>query len=393
VPRSISVLAALTAFAILVGFAILGIVETWPQHHKVPRPPGSLRPETHDAEVVAVALGCHAPGPRSCKRVTVELRGGPEKGKRVSFDFPEGASRVRIAPGDAVRVYKTPLPPGVKLPPNVDRYAFSDFQRRSPLIWLTLAFATIVVLAGRAQGIRSLLGLTISLGTLVLYIVPAILDGQPALQVALYGALAIMLATIPLAHGANLKAVAACLGTAVSLILTLVLADVFTSAAHLSGVSSDEAIYLQSTSGVSLRGLLLAGMVIGALGVLADTTVTQASTVIALRAASPTLGFRALVRHATSVGRDHIAATVNTLVLAYAGAALPILLIFNVAGTSFSDAVNGEAVAEQIVATLVGSIGLIAAVPITTALAAVLALGLGGRQLQAEAEHAHAHVH
>jgi uncharacterized membrane protein len=350
-----------------------------------------MRPVTHEAEVVTVAIGCHAPGPRACKRVTVELRGGPEKGTRVSFDFPEGGSRVRIAPGDVVRVYKTPLPPGANLPPNVDRYAFSDFERKSPLVWLTVVFAAIVLLAGRLQGIRSLLGLTISLATLVFFIVPAILDGQPALQVALYGALAIMLATIPLAHGANLKAVAACLGTAASLILTLLLSDVFTSAAHLSGVSSDEAIYLQATSGVSLRGLLLAGMVIGALGVLADTTVTQASTVIALRAANPSLGFGGLVRHATSVGRDHIAVTVNTLVLAYAGVSLPILLIFNVSGTSFSDAVNGEAVAEAIVATLVGSIGLIAAVPITTALAAVLALGLGGRRLEVEAEHAHVH--
>jgi uncharacterized membrane protein len=391
VPRSISVLAALTAFAILVGFALVGIVETWPHERKVARPPGSTRPVTHEAEVVTVTLGCHQPGPRSCKRVTAELRGGPEKGRRVSFDFPEGASRVRISPGDVVRVYKTPIPPGVKLPPTVDRYAFSDFERKSPLIWLTVAFVAIVLLAGRVQGIRSLLGLAISLGTLLLYIVPAILDGRAPLQVALYGALAVMLATIPLAHGANLKAVAACLGTAASLILTLVLADVFTRAAHLSGVSSDEAIYLQTTSGVSLRGLLLAGMVIGALGVLADTTVTQASTVIALRAANPALAFRELVRHATSVGRDHIAATVNTLVLAYAGASLPILLIFNVAGTSFSDAVNGEAVAETIVATLVGSIGLIAAVPITTALAAVLALGLGGSRLEAEAQHAHVH--
>jgi uncharacterized membrane protein len=391
VPRSIPLLAAFTALAILVGVALLGIAETWPHDRKIPRPPGSTRPITHEAEVVAVAVGCHAPGPRNCKRVTVELRGGPEKGKHVSFDFPEGGARVRIAPGDVVRVYKTPLPPGVKLPPNVDRYAFSDFERKSPLVWLTAVFAAIVLLAGRLQGIRSLLGLAISLATLVFFIVPAILDGQPALQVALYGALAIMLATIPLAHGANLKAVAACLGTGASLVLTLVLADVFTRAAHLSGVSSDEAIYLQATSGVSLRGLLLAGMVIGALGVLADTTVTQASTVIALRAANPSLGFAGLVRHATSVGRDHIAATVNTLVLAYAGASLPILLIFNVSGTSFSDAVNGEAVAEEIVATLVGSIGLIAAVPITTALAAVLALGLGRRRLEVEAEHVHVH--
>ena len=200
-----------------------------------------------------------------------------------------------------------------------------------------------------------------------------------------------MLLTIPLVHGGGAKSLAACLGTAAALLLTLGLADLFTRLAHLSGLTTDEAVYLQTTNHVSIRGLLLAGMVIGALGVLADTTVTQASTVLALRRANPALGFRALVGHATTVGRDHIAATMNTLVLAYTGAALPILIIFSVGGTSFGAAVNSEAVAEAIVATLVGSIGLIAAVPATTALAALLALHLPERKLRREQVHAHAH--
>jgi uncharacterized membrane protein len=200
-----------------------------------------------------------------------------------------------------------------------------------------------------------------------------------------------MLLTIPLVHGGGAKSLAACLGTATALLLTLGLADLFTRLAHLSGLTTDEAVYLQTSTHVSIRGLLLAGMVIGSLGVLADTTVTQASTVLALRRANPELGFRALAGHATAVGRDHIAATVNTLVLAYTGAALPILIIFSIGGTSFGAAVNSEAVAEAIVATLVGSIGLIAAVPATTALAALLALRLPERQLRREQLHAHAH--
>jgi uncharacterized membrane protein len=207
--------------------------------------------------------------------------------------------------------------------------------------------------------------------------------------VAAFGALGVMLATIPLVHGGGAKSLAACLGTAVALLLTLGLADLFTSLAHLSGLTTDEAVYLQSTTHDSIRGLLLAGMVIGALGVLADTTVTQASTVMALRRANPSLGWRALMGHATSVGRDHIAATVNTLVLAYTGAALPILVIFSLGGTSFGSAVNSEAVAEPIIATLVGSIGLIAAVPLTTALAALLALQLPEKQLRDAHLHAH----
>jgi len=198
-----------------------------------------------------------------------------------------------------------------------------------------------------------------------------------------------MLFTIPLVHGGGAKSLAACLGTALALLATLGLADAFTSLAHLSGLTTDQAIYLQATTHVSIHGLLLAGMVIGSLGVLSDTTVTQASTVITLRRVDPSLSWRQLVTHATSVGRDHIAATVNTLVLAYTGAALPLLVIFGLGDTSLSGAINTEPIAEPIVATLVGSIGLIAAVPLTTALAALLALHLPERQLRAE----HLHVH
>jgi len=155
--------------------------------------------------------------------------------------------------------------------------------------------------------------------------------------------------------------------------------------------ATDESVYLgASQSRLSLQGLLVAGMVIGALGVLVDLTVSQASTVIALRRVNPSLRFGGLFRGALEVGHDHIAATVATLVFAYAGAALPVLLIFNVGSTSFTDAVNGEAVADQIIAALVGSIGLIASMPITTALAALLAPRMSDKQL-ASAEHAHAH--
>jgi uncharacterized membrane protein len=200
----------------------------------------------------------------------------------------------------------------------------------------------------------------------------------------------VMLVTIPLTHGLGAKALAACLGTTLSLLLTAGLASAFTDLAHLSGISSEETAFLGATGIVpSLSGLLLAGMVIGALGVLDDLTVSQASTVMALRRANPALRLGRLVREAMAVGHDHIAATVNTLVLAYAGASLPVLLIFGVGDTPFADAVNTEAVAEQIVGTLVGSIGLIAAVPLTTVLAALLARELPERALRDQ--HAHPH--
>jgi uncharacterized membrane protein len=183
--------------------------------------------------------------------------------------------------------------------------------------------------------------------------------------------------------------------TVVGVRVTLTLAEIFTRVAHLSGATSDAALYAQAFGQVSLRGLLLASIVIGALGVLGDTTVTQASTVIALRRANPALDFRGLVTHATSVGHDHIAATVNTLVLAYTGAAIPVLIVFSLSGTSPGTATNTEAVAEAIVATLVGSIGLMLAVPVTTALAAWLVHGAvpaepDGIGVTADAAHSHA---
>jgi uncharacterized membrane protein len=259
------------------------------------------------------------------------------------------------------------------------------------MLYLALAFSLVVLVAGRLHGLRALVGLSASLATVIFFVVPAIADGKPPLQVAAFGGLGVMLLTIPLVHGGGAKSLAACLGTAAALLLTLGLADLFTQLAHLSGLTSDEAVYLQSVSHVSVPGLLLAGMVIGSLGVLGDTTVTQASTVIALRRANPGLGFTTLVTHASSVGRDHIAATVNTLVLAYTGAALPVLIIFSIGGTSLGQAVTTEAVAEAAVATLVGSIGLIAAVPATTALAALLALHLPERRLRDAHRHVHAH--
>jgi uncharacterized membrane protein len=241
--------------------------------------------------------------------------------------------------------------------------------------------------------VRALVGLSFSLGVVVFFVAPAILDGSSPPAVAAIGALAIMLVAIPLTHGLGPKAIAALMGTAVALALTIVLARVATDVAHITGFSSEEAGFLNATGGeaLSIQGLLIAGIVIGALGVLDDLTVSQASTVMALRQANPALGATALFRRGMSVGHDHIVAMVNTLVLAYAGAALPVLLIFSLADTSLGDAINSEVVASEIVATLVGSIGLIAAAPITTGLAAALAARTDPAVLEGSGHHHHAH--
>jgi uncharacterized membrane protein len=372
------------ALALLVAATVIGVVTLWPKGQKIHvRGFGSVK--THAAVVKKVAeIPCRLAGAHGCRRVTVDLGHGRE----TSFTVMGEIGSIALSPGDHIRVYKNFIPttgPKVRL----DAYSFSDFDRRGAMLWLAIGFAVLLIATGRLHGLRALVGLVASLAIVIEFVIPAILRGRSPTEVAIFGAFAVMLVTMPLSYGLGAKMMAAYLGTAASLLLAAGLAAGFAHLAHLSGVSSDESVYLGATSHLSLQGLLIAGMVIGALGVLVDLTVSQASTVIALRRANPTLGFRALYSGALEVGHDHIAATVNTLVFAYAGASLPVLLIFAIGGTSFTDAINGEAVAEEVVAALVGSIGLIASMPITTALAALLAPRMSDRQL-AEL-HAHAH--
>jgi uncharacterized membrane protein len=390
--RSFAANLMFAALGVVTVATVIGLVLLWPRE-TIERPEGLARPEAHAAEVVAVAAApCRTPQAQDCRRVTVLLRGGPDEGETASFTVgDQGDADIRLTVGDRVRVYRSELPPDAVLGGvQVDRYGLADFERRLPLALLFVGFALLVAVTGRWRGMRALVGLLGSLGVVIVFVVPAILEGGPPLGVALVGAFAVMLITIPLAHGFGAKSVAAMLGTAASLVLVVLLARAATEFANLTGLSSEEAVFLRATAGdLSVRGLFLAGMVIGALGVLDDTTVTQSSTVMALRKANPALRFPELFRAALAVGHDHIAATVNTLVLAYAGASLPVLLVFSLGDVSFSDAVNNEAVAEEIVAMLVGSMGLIAAVPITTALAALLATRLDPQEVGAE----HAHVH
>jgi uncharacterized membrane protein len=392
VRRSLLAQAMLVALGVVAASTVIGIVELWPRGPEPQLPANSTPLRTEQAEVTAVErTPCPNAPARRCRRVSVELRSGEDEGRETSFTLGQARADPRLDVGDQIRIFKNPLPEtAVVAGVRVDPYGFSDYERRAPMLWLALGFVALVVATGRWRGLRALVGLAGSVAIVVGFVVPAILDGRDPLGVALVGALAIMLATIPVAHGLGAKALAACLGTTLALLLTAGLASTFTGLAHLSGISSEETAFLGATGVVpSLKGLLLAGMIIGALGVLDDLTVSQASTVMALRRANPALGLAPLARGALSVGHDHIAATVNTLVLAYAGASLPVLLIFGIGDTPVADALNSEAVAEEIVGTLVGSIGLIAAVPITTVLAAALALRLPERSLREE----HAHVH
>lgn len=251
-----------------------------------------------------------------------------------------------------------------------------DFERSTALWFIAAVFIAAVVVVGRWHGLRALIGLALSLVVVTAFVVPSILSGRPPAAVALVGALLVMLLTLYLGHGLNEKTTAAVIGTAAALLLTAGLGLFFIDQAGLTGFTSEDAqsIRLFLVPGIDLSGLVLAGLIIAALGVLDDVTVSQASTVFALHDTDRTLAWRDLFGRAMTVGRDHIASTVNTLFLAYAGASLTLLIVFSTSGATVGEIVSSERFAEELVKTLVGSIGLIAAVPLTTALAATVAV-------------------
>lgn len=312
----------------------------------------------------------------TCRDVTVRLESGPEKGQTTTLDITEGPDQPTLRAGDRV-VLGRAADPGSEV-----AYYFSDYQRRAPLLVLGLLFALAVVGLARWRGAAALVGLGVSLLVLVRFVLPAILAGESALAVAVVGSSVIALAIIYLAHGVNARTTTAVVGTLLSLGLTAVLAVVFVEATRLTGLSSEEGTYLRGLLGgqVNLRGLLLGGIVIGALGVLNDVTITQASAVWEIYLADPSAGAGRVYRSAMRIGRDHIASTVDTLVLAYAGAALPLFVVFTVADRRLGDVVTGEVVASELVQTLVGSLGLVAAVPVTTGLASLLVVRMVRRQ-------------
>lgn len=252
-----------------------------------------------------------------------------------------------------------------------DLFYITDFIRRDSLLLLFFIFVILVAFIGHWRGVSSLLGLIISFLVIFKFILPQINAGWDPILTAIIGSLAIIPLTFYLSHGTNRKTTTAVLGTLGALGITGILAKFFVELARLTGYASEEAAFLQvaKQGSFNIKGLLLAGIIIGALGVLDDITVSQAAIVQQLKEANPKISAKDLFNRAMKVGQDHIASMVNTLVLVYTGAVLPLLLLFINNPLPFSQVVNNEIIAEEIIRTLVASIGLVAAVPITTFLA------------------------
>jgi uncharacterized membrane protein len=319
-------------------------------------------------EVIEVACaGTNAADGVLCSQVVFEVTSGSTRGDESSFEIPITEASVSLEAGDKVTLgYQAGNDPGFE-------YYFNDFQRRVPLLALTGLFVVAVLVLGRWQGLRALVALGVTGVVMLAFMFPSILDGHDPATVALVSAAVIAIVALYMTHGITEMITVALIGTFAALALIAILAALFTELAQFTGYASEDAFYLTiASSSVDVKGLVLAGIIIGSLGVLDDVTVTQVSAVWQLREANPSYGARKLYAAAVVIGRDHIASTVNTLVLAYAGASLPLLLVFTQAGRSLGDVAAGELVAVEIVRTLVGSIGLVAAVPLTTALAAYI---------------------
>ncbi|MFI0238481.1 YibE/F family protein [Streptomyces sp. NPDC016845] len=302
----------------------------------------------------------------TCEKATIRVDTGKDEG-RTFTEIVQPDSPRQLREGQKVIVAYAPDAP------EELQYSVTDVNRKIPMALLAGIFALVVVAVGRMRGVMALVALTISFLVLTLFILPAILQGSNPLVVAVVGASAIMLIALYTCHGLTARTSVAVLGTLVSLLLIGLLGSLFIGWAALTGNTDDNTGLIHGLyPDIDMSGLLLAGVIIGSLGVLDDVTVTQTSAVWELHEANPTMGWRGLYRAGIRIGRDHIASVVNTLVLAYAGAALPLLLLFSIAQSSVVDVANSELVAEEIVRTLVGSIGLVAAVPVTTALAALV---------------------
>lgn len=274
--------------------------------------------------------------------------------------------------------------------------SISDSYRLPTIIFLTLLFFVTVFIVGKKKGLFSIFGMILSLIVLLKFVVPQILLGENPILISLIGGLAIGSSTIYLSHGFNLKSHIALFSMIFSLLVVSVLSFISVKSAMLFGLGSEEAAFLQigETSYINLRGLLLGGIMLGALGVLDDITVSQVSVVFQLRMAKKSISFKELYNRSISVGRDHIASLVNTLVLAYVGANMPLLVLF-----TQNDALpawvmlNSEIVVEEVIRTLVGSMGLVLAVPFTTLIAAYFAVRLSVEKQKTEILKSSVHKH
>ena len=302
-----------------------------------------------------------------CGKATVTITEGSAAGTVVRVTVPPEV--VEAGVGAGVILMKSPASAG-----SPASYSLYDVQRDFPLVAMGLLFALVTVAVARRRGLFAILGLGFAAIVVVEFILPALVAGQSPLWVGLTGSAAIMFVVLYLAHGFSLRTSTALLGTFAGLALTALIGAVAVGATHLTGITSDDNSLLAQMAGqIDPRGLLTCGIILAGLGVLNDVTITQASAVWELREAAPGMAPRRLYGTAMRIGRDHIASTIYTIVFAYAGVALPVLLLIDLYGQPLGTVLTSPDIAEELVRTMASAIALVLAVPLTTALAVAVA--------------------
>lgn len=377
-------LVLLVSLAVVGVLTVWGLVSFWPQGD--PRPnegaavgvaPGVTFPY---AEVLKVHPACQRgsheapeyqpPGSTAgssgegCGQLTAEVRTGERSGKVVTVTVPPEVSRSGITRGDSVQLIQMPVQG------QSDAFSLFSVDRSTSMWWLAGIFVVTVAIVARVRGILALVGLGFGALVLVKFMLPALLTGESGLAVALIGSTAIMYVVLYLAHGPSLRTSAALAGTLVGILITAVAGLAAVKTQRLSGVADESGSMLTSFIGdVNFQGLLTCAIIIAGLGVLNDVTITQASSVWELRSASPAMPRSELFTSAMRIGRDHIASTIYTIVFAYAGTALSVLLLLFLYDRPVLELLSTEDIAEEVARTLASAIGLVLAVPATTAIA------------------------
>ena len=362
------------ALAVVAPVALLtlaALVALWPGQRESAEQAGAQEVPARILEVERETCAEDLPDDvNGCGTAVVEgaLAGDGETRERVPL--PNGPGAPEVGAGDEVLVIATETPEGTS-------YTIVDHQRGGPLVALLLAFVLALLAFGRWRGLTAIVGLVVTFVVLLLFVVPAILEGSSPQLVAIVGAAAITLSVLYLTHGLSLSTTVAVVGTLGALATTIGLSALAVAGLHLTGITDDISTAVGTRQGVDMAGLLVASIVIGSVGVLDDVTVTQSATVSELRQANPQYSFSQLYRAASRVGRSHIASVVNTIVLAYAGSSLPLLLLITADNGSLADVATTQLIAQEVVRSTVATLGLVAAVPLTTALAAAAVIAAG----------------
>ena len=356
--------------------ALVGLVTWWPSGDATDvdaegaaaqfAAPGVTFPIGEIVEVAPLCGGNGMPDGSGCSTLTVQLDEDGEDG-RATVPVPREVIESGLEAGDRVELMRTPTEDG---PPT---YAYFATDRDSTLLWLFLAFLVVVIAIARWRGLFALFGMAFGAAVLWWFVLPALLDGAPGLGVALAGSTTIMFVVLYTTHGLSLRTSTALAGTLVGVLLTAGIGQLAISRTRLTGISEESGSFLSTfTDGLDFQSLLACALVIAGLGVLNDVTITQASAVWELRAAAPEASRGELFTAGMRIGRDHIASTIYTIVFAYTGTALLMLMLLQVYGRPLIDLLSTEQLAEEVVFTLTTSIGLVLAVPLTTGIAALV---------------------